>query len=300
MCEDLPSIDFAPTHKIVPKQENSSQPGWHVRIRALHNSQAIISSIYHTRLSNLPQSPYSCIIFWPAAAIDREDRLRMIKDRQNEERQRKLEELKQQAAAAQKYREQKEEERRRRIEDLRVRELDRKQQVEERKRAIQDAEKDRRDYILRKNQVSRKRILYYFINIVLIQSQFTQERDSRIETKRRSERSQIAFAFGSSTPRLLDPVDVGTMSNSSLWAHRRYSSTASSAAQSCESSPNDSDSFRSTSISNVAYTSGGTPLSRRSSERELSDSAAKKRATSAGGLDRNDGMFCFVFPVLFG
>lgn len=86
-------------------------------------------------------------------AIDREDRLRMIKDRQNEERQRKLEELKAQAAAAQKYREQKEEERRRRIEDMRVRELDRKQQVEERKRAIQDAEKDRRDYILRKNQV---------------------------------------------------------------------------------------------------------------------------------------------------
>lgn len=87
------------------------------------------------------------------AAIDRDDRLRMIKDRQNEERQRKLEELKAQAAAAQKYREQKEEERRRRIEDMRVRELDRKQQVEERKRAIQDAEKDRRDYILRKNQV---------------------------------------------------------------------------------------------------------------------------------------------------
>lgn len=54
----------------------------------------------------------------------------MVKDRQNEERQRKLEELKNQAVAAQKYREQKEDERKRRMEDLRHKELDRKQQVE--------------------------------------------------------------------------------------------------------------------------------------------------------------------------
>lgn len=44
---------------------------------------------------------------------------------------------------------------------------------------------------------------------------------------------------------------------------------------------------RSTSISNVSYANGA-PLSRRSSERELSD-APKKRATSAGGLDRPEG-----------
>ena len=54
----------------------------------------------------------------------------MVKDRQNEERQRKLEELKSQAIAAQKYREQKEDERKRRMDDLRHKELDRKQQVE--------------------------------------------------------------------------------------------------------------------------------------------------------------------------
>lgn len=41
--------------------------------------------------------------------------------------------------------------------------------------------------------------------------------------------------------------------------------------------------YRSTSISNVTFS--GAPLSRRSSERELSD-GPKKRATSAGGLDR--------------
>lgn len=168
----------------------------------------------------------------------REDRLRMVKDRQNEERQRKLEELKNQAIAAQRYREQKEDERKRRMEELRHKELDRKQQVDERKKAIMDAERERREYILRKNQ----------------------ERDSRLETKKRHERGSIAFAFGSSTPRLLEPLDTGTVSPSQYWGHRR-----------------------STSISNVTFS--GAPLSRRSSERELSD-GPKKRATSAGGLDR--------------
>lgn len=43
--------------------------------------------------------------------------------------------------------------------------------------------------------------------------------------------------------------------------------------------------YRSTSISNVT----GASLSRRSSERELTDSGAKKRATSAGGTDRHEG-----------
>lgn len=66
------------------------------------------------------------------AAMDRDERLRQIKDRQNEERQRKLEELKAQALAAQKYREQKEEERKRRIDDMKLRENDKRQQVFER------------------------------------------------------------------------------------------------------------------------------------------------------------------------
>lgn len=67
--------------------------------------------------------------YFQSIAKDREERLRMVKDRQNEERQRKLEELKNQAIAAQKYREQKEDERKRRMEELRHKELDRKQQV---------------------------------------------------------------------------------------------------------------------------------------------------------------------------
>lgn len=68
-------------------------------------------------------------IILASAARDRDDRLRLIKDRQNEERQKKLEELKAQALAAQKYREQKEEERKRRIDDMRLKENDKRQQV---------------------------------------------------------------------------------------------------------------------------------------------------------------------------
>lgn len=78
----------------------------------------------HTNASTLIQ-----LIFCSPTARDRDDRLRLIKDRQNEERQKKLEELKAQALAAQKYREQKEEERKRRIEEMRLKENDKRQQV---------------------------------------------------------------------------------------------------------------------------------------------------------------------------
>ncbi|XP_011184520.2 uncharacterized abhydrolase domain-containing protein DDB_G0269086 isoform X2 [Zeugodacus cucurbitae] len=168
---------------------------------------------------------------------DRDEKLKLARERQNEERQRKIEELKAQAEAAQRYREQKEEERRRRIDEIRQRDTEKRHQVEERKRAITEAEKERREYILRKNQ----------------------ERESRLETKK-GPRSTVAFAFGSSTPRLLEP-DFGLVSPSTYLGHRR-----------------------STSISNVT----GASLSRRSSERELNDSGAKKRATSAGGTDRHE------------
>ncbi|XP_017071211.1 ensconsin isoform X10 [Drosophila eugracilis] len=172
------------------------------------------------------------------ASRDREEKLKYARDRQNEERHRKIEELRAQAEAAQRYREQKEEERRRRIEEIRVRDTEKRHQVEERKKAIFEAEKERREYILKKNQ----------------------ERESRIEVKKR-DRNSIGFAFGSSTPRLLDvPADYGLVSPSAFWGQRR-----------------------STSISNVA----GASLSRRSSERELTDSGAKKRASSS--TDRQDG-----------
>ncbi|XP_026833984.1 protein split ends isoform X2 [Drosophila erecta] len=168
---------------------------------------------------------------------DREEKLKYARDRQNEERHRKIEELRAQAEAAQRYREQKEEERRRRIEEIRTRDTEKRHQVEERKKAIFEAEKERREYILKKNQ----------------------ERESRIEFRKRDKNSN-GFAFGSSTPRLLDvPADYGLVSPSTFWGQRR-----------------------STSISNVA----GASLTRRSSERELADSGAKKRASSS--TDRQD------------
>ncbi|XP_017019443.1 ensconsin isoform X11 [Drosophila kikkawai] len=182
------------------------------------------------------------------ASKDREEKLKYARDRQNEERQRKIEELRAQAEAAQRYREQKEEERRRRIEEIRVRDTEKRHQVEERKKAIFEAEKERREYILKKNQ----------------------ERDSRIEVKKR-DRNSIGFAFGSSTPRLLDvPADYGLVSPSAFWGQRR-----------------------STSISNVA----GASLSRRSSERELADSGAKKRASSS--TDRHDEDSVDTSPMVF-
>lgn len=118
---------------------------------------------------------------------------------------------------------------------MRSKDHDRRAQVEERKRQIQDVERDRREYILRKNQ----------------------EREARLETKRRSDRSSSVFAFGSSTPRLLEPADTG---GSSFWTNRRATSTT-----------------------NMMF--AGLPISRRSSERDADGS--KKRATSAGGLDRD-------------
>ncbi|XP_037723240.1 ensconsin isoform X5 [Drosophila subpulchrella] len=182
------------------------------------------------------------------ASKDREEKLKYARDRQNEERHRKIEELRAQAEAAQRYREQKEEERRRRIEEIRVRDTEKRHQVEERKRAIFEAEKERREYILKKNQ----------------------ERESRIEVKKR-DRNSIGFAFGSSTPRLLDvPADYGLVSPSAFWGQRR-----------------------STSISNVA----GASLTRRSSERELADSGAKKRASSS--TDRQDEDSVDSSPMMF-
>lgn len=176
-----------------------------------------------------------------ASQKDKEDRLRIVKERQNEERQRKLDELKAQALAAQKYREQKDEERRRRIDDMKARDADRRTAVEERKRAIEEAERDRREYLLRKNV----------------------DREAKFDAKRRSDRNSAVFAFGSSTPRLLDPGEMGAVSPSNFWNHRRA-----------------------TSISNISYS--GQPLTRRSSERELTD-GSKKRATSAGGDRQMDG-----------
>lgn len=75
-----------------------------------------------------------------ASPLSREERLRLVKERQEEQRARRLQELEQQAQAAQHYQKQVEEERRRRIEEARHRDHERRQQVEERKRLIWEAD----------------------------------------------------------------------------------------------------------------------------------------------------------------
>merc|ERR1719174_655458 len=161
---------------------------------------------------------------------EREERVRRIREAQEEERRRKLEELKQHAQQAQKFREQQEEIRRRHIDELRSKDMDRRMAVEERRRDIEKSEQGRREAILARNK----------------------ERESRLETQRRSSRGNIEFAFGSSAPRLVEPrVD----SASGYWGSR-----------------------------------SGQGYDKQSQEREPTD-LRSKRTASAQGLDRsNEGL----------
>lgn len=120
--------------------------------------------------------------------MSREERLRLVKERQEEERARRLQELEQHSQASQQYREQQEVERRRRIEELRSRDQERRQQVEERKRLIWEAEHERKEALLKRNM----------------------ERESKLEARRNANRMSMSFAFGSSTPRTFD-LDLATM-----------------------------------------------------------------------------------------
>merc|ERR1719483_1732409 len=126
---------------------------------------------------------------------EREDKVRKIREQQEDDRKRKLEELKQHALQAQKFREVQENERRRHIDELRSKDMDRRQQVEERRKEI-----ERSEAILTKNR----------------------EREGRLETQRKNSRGNIEFAFGSSAPRLIEPrID----SSSGYWGSRRATSS---------------------------------------------------------------------------
>lgn len=125
------------------------------------------------------------------AQLSREERLRLVKERQQEQRARRLQELEQQAQAAQHYREQLEEERRRRIEEMRQRDHERRLQVEERKRLIWEADHERKEAMLKRNM----------------------EREGKLDARRSTaNRMSMSFAFGSSTPRTFD-LDLATMSS---------------------------------------------------------------------------------------
>ncbi|XP_013147568.1 PREDICTED: MAP7 domain-containing protein 2-like isoform X2 [Papilio polytes] len=141
------------------------------------------------------------------------DRSRLARERREAEQRKRLDELRAHAAAAQAQREKRDEDRRRRQAEQRARDddrrlqaeqrardSDRRLQVEERKRAIWEASVSRREALLQREK----------------------ERTERLERARAARSTpRPAFAFGSSTPRLLEPVDSAGF----FWAARRAAST---------------------------------------------------------------------------
>merc|ERR1712062_280824 len=157
----------------------------------------LLSVALEEGLESRPQRRYYNHRNTLALQKEREERVRKIREMQEEERRKKIEELKSHAIQQQKYRELQETERKKRMEELRARENDKFAQVEERRRAIENAERDRRESLLRKNQ----------------------EREEKIVAKRKAQNSNTHFAFGSCTPRLAYPV-TRTDSGSDILATR--------------------------------------------------------------------------------
>ncbi|XP_047034873.1 ensconsin-like isoform X4 [Helicoverpa zea] len=133
------------------------------------------------------------------------DRARLARERREAEQRKRLDELRAHAAAAQAQREKRDEDRRRRQAEQRAKDDERRIQVnhtavEERKRAIWEASISRREALLQRER----------------------DRTERLERQRAARSApRPAFAFGSSTPRLLEPVDSAGF----FWAARRAAST---------------------------------------------------------------------------
>ncbi|XP_047034868.1 ensconsin-like isoform X1 [Helicoverpa zea] len=128
------------------------------------------------------------------------DRARLARERREAEQRKRLDELRAHAAAAQAQREKRDEDRRRRQAEQRAKDDERRIQVnhtavEERKRAIWEASISRREALLQRER----------------------DRTERLERQRAARSApRPAFAFGSSTPRLLEPVDSAGF----FWAAR--------------------------------------------------------------------------------
>ncbi|XP_026735922.1 uncharacterized abhydrolase domain-containing protein DDB_G0269086-like [Trichoplusia ni] len=117
------------------------------------------------------------------------------RERREAEQRKRLDELRAHAAAAQAQREKRDEDRRRRQAEQRAKDDERRVQVEERKRAIWEASISRREALLQRER----------------------DRTERLERQRAARSApRPAFAFGSSTPRLLEPVDSAGF----FWAAR--------------------------------------------------------------------------------
>ncbi|XP_028039253.1 MAP7 domain-containing protein 2-like isoform X9 [Bombyx mandarina] len=177
------------------------------------------------------------------------DRSRLARERREAEQRKRLDELRAHAAAAQAQREKRDEDRRRRQAEQRAKDDDRRQQVsecvEERKRAIWEASISRREALLQREK----------------------DRAERMERARAARSSpRPAFAFGSSTPRLLDPLDSAGF----FWAAR-------------STNPIDQMNFfesLAASTTNVMFTSA--PLTRRASALQLDSSDTDTKEPRSG------------------
>ncbi|XP_069361991.1 ensconsin-like isoform X9 [Maniola hyperantus] len=202
------------------------------------------------------------------------DRARLARERREAEQRKRLDELRAHAAAAQAQREKRDEERRKRQAEQRARdddrrtqkrdaelcqphlgqhakEDDRRLQVEERKRAIWEASISRREALLQRER----------------------DRTERLERARAARSSpRPAFAFGSSTPRLLEPVDSAGF----FWAAR-------------STNPIDQMNFfesLAASTTNVMFASA--PLTRRASALQLDSSDTDNKGIMFASLYEPD------------
>ncbi|KAK2179303.1 hypothetical protein NP493_497g02029 [Ridgeia piscesae] len=124
----------------------------------------------------------------------REEKVRLAREKQEEERRRKIEEFRESNQRAADFRRKQEDERQRKILEARQKELDRRMTVEERRKKLFQEENvsgrgcrgERKQAILRK----------------------TAERESKLSQHRSSSRQHAIFGFGSSVPRMSDPLDA--------------------------------------------------------------------------------------------
>ncbi|CAG2120433.1 unnamed protein product, partial [Medioppia subpectinata] len=120
-----------------------------------------------------------------------EEKLRLCRERQEDERQRRLQDIEISIQQKGRYRTQVEDERRRKIDELKVKDLEKRSAVEERKKLIWEAEQERKEAMVRRSM----------------------DRDNKLEAKRLAQRNNTSFVFGSSTPRTLD-LDLPSLGGS--------------------------------------------------------------------------------------
>merc|ERR1712223_1253803 len=201
LCDANTLSPMETNHHVIKNNDNNTKAD----LMTMSTLPHLLSAALGTSEDGQPLPPRRYYNHRNASAMqkEREERVRKIREQQEDERKKKVEELKNHAAQQQKFREIQELERRKRVEEQRARDHDKFQQVEERRRAIESAERERREALLKKNQ----------------------EREGKIFAKKKAQNSQTYFAFGSCTPRMGYSVSGGGRTDSGSDVMRSTSST---------------------------------------------------------------------------